>query len=86
MAAAIGHGVFKEGQSKNTYGTGLFLLANIGTKLRIVEQGLLTSVLYQKDQFSKPVYAFEGAIECGGSTINWARDKMKLFTDYEDLD
>ena len=40
------------GQSKNTYGTGLFLIANIGKKLRIVEDGLLTSVLYQKDSMS----------------------------------
>ncbi len=46
MAACIGHGLFQPGTSKNTYGTGLFLLANIGENLRIVDDGLLTSVLY----------------------------------------
>jgi glycerol kinase len=50
-------------------------------------------VLYQKDESSKPVYAFEGAVECGGSTINWARDQLcnhsakqqELFHNYDDL-
>ena len=74
MAACIGHGLFKAGTSKNTYGTGLFLLANIGEDCRIVEEGLLTSVLYQRNALSRPVYAFEGAVECGGSTINWAKN------------
>lgn len=58
-----------------------------------MEDGLLTSVLYQTNKDSKPVYCFEGAVECGGSTINWARDKMRsfslkfidFFNDFEDL-
>jgi glycerol kinase len=74
MAACIGHGLFKAGSSKNTYGTGLFLLSNIGERFKIVPEGLLTSILYQRNAQTKPIYAFEGSVECGGSTINWARD------------
>ena len=62
------------GDSKCTYGSGLFMLANIGNEVKISNQGLLTTVLYQKEN-QPPVYAFEGAIEAGGQTLNWAKDK-----------
>lgn len=58
------------------------MLANIGSEVRVDDSGILTTVLYQKNQDSKPVYAFEGSIETGGAIVNWARDKMSRSIHY----
>ncbi|KAL4512767.1 hypothetical protein ABPG72_017452 [Tetrahymena utriculariae] len=85
QAASLGHGLFQVGDSKNTYGTGCFLLVNIGNTPVYKEGGLLTTVLYKLGQDKPTYYAFEGSIEVGGSSINWARDNLGLFKTYDEL-
>eukprot|EP01016_Furgasonia_blochmanni_P056389 TRINITY_DN9605_c0_g1_i2.p1 TRINITY_DN9605_c0_g1~~TRINITY_DN9605_c0_g1_i2.p1 ORF type:complete len:545 (+),score=138.61 TRINITY_DN9605_c0_g1_i2:96-1730(+) len=85
QAASIGHGLFRPGDVKNTYGTGCFMLLNMGETLKISKAGLLTTVLFQLGGSRKPVYAFEGSIECGGSSLNWARDNLELFKDFDEM-
>ena len=63
-------------ESKNTYGTGCFMLMNIGDKPTLSEHGLLTTVAWQID--NKVVYALEGSVFIGGAVVQWLRDKMHL--------
>lgn len=77
QAALFGHGCFSAGQSKNTYGTGCFLLMNTGEKPVPSEYGLLSTVAYQHDD-AKPVYALEGSIAVAGSLVQWLRDNLGL--------
>lgn len=76
-AAMFGQGCFKAGDAKNTYGTGLFLLLNTGTKIKWSDHGLLTTVCYQIEG-QKPVYALEGSVAVGGSLVQWLRDNLQL--------
>lgn len=77
QAALVGQKCFKEGQAKNTYGTGNFLLYNTGDKAVFSKHGLLTTVGYQ---FGKqpPVFALEGSIAITGAAIKWLRDNMGI--------
>ena len=69
-AALVGQLGFSPGMAKNTYGTGCFLLYNVGEEPVISEHGLLGTVAYQfEDQ--KPVYALEGSIAVAGSAIKF---------------
>ena len=77
QAALFGQTAFEPGEAKNTYGTGLFLMMNTGTRTPS-SQGLLCTVAYQigKDQ---PVhYALEGSVSHSGSTIQWLRDQLQI--------
>jgi glycerol kinase len=66
---------------KITYGTGCFMLSNIGYE-PIFDQTFVTTILCQNA--NQRQYGFEVAIECGGGTINWAR-KIGLFNEYDEL-
>jgi len=68
-AALVGQKGFKPGQAKNTYGTGCFLLYNVGSKPVISSHGLLATVAYHFDD--KPVYALEGSIAVAGSSVKF---------------
>jgi glycerol kinase len=78
QSACLGHTLMK-GEVKSTYGTGCFILMNTGHTPVQSESGLLTTVLYKLDEESKMNYALEGALECGGVTIEWAKQNLKLF-------
>ena len=72
--------MFDEGNSKNTYGSGCFLLVNTGKKPIITEKGLLTTVNYKLGKDADTYYAFEGAVESGGNTsINPINIKLNLY-------
>lgn len=75
-AALVGQKGFTPGMAKNTYGTGCFLLYNIGTTPVISTHGLLTTVAY--DFGGKPVYALEGSIAVAGSSIKFLVDNFKF--------
>ncbi|MCK2199859.1 glycerol kinase GlpK [Corynebacterium callunae] len=77
QAALFGQGGFAAGDAKNTYGTGLFLLMNTGTELKISEHGLLSTVAYQI-QGKDPVFALEGSVSMGGSLVQWLRDNLQI--------
>jgi glycerol kinase len=73
-AALVGQKGFSPGRAKNTYGTGCFLLYNIGDKPVISKNGLLTTVAYDFD--GKPQYALEGSIAVAGSSIKFLQNNF----------
>ena len=76
QAALFGQTCFEAGESKNTYGTGCFLLVNTGDKPVLSKNGLLTTVAWQSgDQVT---YALEGSVFIGGAVVQWLRDEMRL--------
>src|SRR5690625_4775018 len=77
QSALFGQAAFSEGEAKNTYGTGLFMLLNTGEQPRWSDNGLLTTVAFQCEG-QKPVYALEGAVAVGGSLIQWLRDQLGI--------
>ena len=77
QAATIGQACFKKGQSKSTYGTGCFLLMNIGSKFKLSKNKLLTTVAYKIG--NQKMYCYEGSIFVAGSAIQWLRDKLLMF-------
>ena len=77
QSAMFGQGCFRAGSAKNTYGTGLFLLLNTGTTPKFSENGLLTTVCFQREG-ERPVYALEGSVSMGGSLVQWLRDNLQI--------
>lgn len=75
QAALFGQGGLAQQDAKITYGTGLFMLLNTGTKPVHSDSGMLTTVAYQK-QGEPPMYALEGSVAIGGSLIQWLRDQL----------
>lgn len=82
QAALFGQACFEKGMAKCTYGTGSFLLANIGDDFKLAE-GLLTTVAWQLEG-ERPVYAFEGAIFIAGAAIQWLRDGLGIIESSND--
>ncbi len=79
QGALVGQLCFSPGLAKNTYGTGCFLLANIGKTVKLSSNGLLTTVGFQLGKDKPCVYALEGSIAGAGATIQWMRDKLGFF-------
>jgi glycerol kinase len=77
QAALVGQVCFAPGQVKNTYGTGCFMLMNIGEMPSPSTCGLLTTVAYRFGT-AKPVYALEGSIAIAGALVQWLRDNLGL--------
>lgn len=76
QAALFGQTCFYEGEVKNTYGTGCFLLMNTGEKPVFSQNGLLTTIAWGIDGTIN--YALEGSIFVAGAAIQWLRDGMRL--------
>ncbi len=83
QAALFGQRCFEPGETKNTYGTGCFLLTNSGTVAKDSNSGILTTIAATlKDE---PVqYACEGSVFVGGAIIQWLRDEMGLIDESKD--
>ena len=77
QAALFGQGCFEPGQAKNTYGTGCFLLMNVGAEFVVSTQGLLTT-LNAQTRPGAPSYALEGSVFIGGAVMQWLRDELKI--------
>lgn len=75
QAALFGQCCFEEGETKNTYGTGCFLLMNTGNKAIISDNGLITTIAADTDGVR---YALEGSVFVAGAAIQWLRDEMKM--------
>lgn len=84
QAALFGQLCFDKGLSKNTYGTGCFLLQNIGEKPVKSENKLLTTVAWQID--GKIEYAMEGSVFIGGAVIQWLRDSLEIIERSADVE
>ncbi len=85
QAALFGQACFSPGESKCTYGTGCFMLTNIGAEPCVSEHGLLTTVAYRIEGKS-PVYALEGSVAVAGALIQWVRDDLGLVKSAKELD
>ncbi|MBK66073.1 MAG: glycerol kinase [Chloroflexi bacterium] len=84
QSSAIGQACFEKSEVKSTYGTGCFLLMNIGEKFQLSKNKLLTSVAYKIN--NKKMYCFEGSIFVAGSAIQWLRDKLFFFEDSKETE
>ena len=76
QAALFGQNCFERGMAKNTYGTGCFLLMNIGTEPRISENRLITTIAWS--QGGRLEYALEGSVFIGGAVVQWLRDGLGI--------
>ena len=76
QCALFGQTCFTEGEAKNTYGTGCFLLMNTGARPVCSENGLVTTIAWMLGE--KVSYALEGSIFVAGAAIQWLRDEMGL--------
>jgi glycerol kinase len=76
QAALFGQACFEPGNMKNTYGTGCFLLLNLGKKFRLSKNRLLTTLVCNSK--GGPAYGLEGGVFIGGAAIQWLRDGLEL--------
>lgn len=79
-AALVGQQGFSEGSAKNTYGTGCFLLYNVGTKPVISTHGLLATIAYDFGRGAPPIYALEGSIAVAGSAVKFMTNNLQIAT------
>jgi glycerol kinase len=76
QAALFGQLCWSAGEAKNTYGTGCFLLQNIGTEFMRSKHRLITTLAASAQK--RLEYAFEGSIFIGGAVVQWLRDNLRL--------
>lgn len=76
QAALFGQGAFEVGEVKNTYGTGCFMLMNLGDKTVKSTKGLLTTIAWGLN--GEVTYALEGSVFVAGAAIQWLRDEMRM--------
>ncbi len=79
QAATFGQAAFDKGESKNTYGTGNFLIVNTGEEIVHSTNGLITTVAYRLGD-EAPRYALEGSIAVTGSLVQWLRDNLGIIS------
>jgi glycerol kinase len=84
QAALFGQACFRPGLAKNTYGTGCFLLQNMGTEFMRSKHKLITTVAASAQ--NRLEYAFEGSIFIGGAVVQWLRDNLKLINASSDVE
>lgn len=84
-AALLGQGCVNAGDAKNTYGTGCFLLMNVGETPRVSKKGLLTTLAYKIGD-AKPCYALEGSIAIAGALVQWLRDNLGIIKESSEIE
>ncbi|XP_064826450.1 glycerol kinase isoform X2 [Oncorhynchus masou masou] len=85
-AALVGQMCFQEGQAKNTYGTGCFLLRNTGAKPVMSDHGLLTTVAYKLGRDKPACYALEGSVAIAGAVVRWLKDNLGIIQTSTELE
>jgi glycerol kinase len=83
QAALIGQRCFQPGQIKTTYGTGCFMLQNIGTDAVPSKQRLLTTIAAELN--GQTTYALEGSVFIGGAVVQWLRDGLGIIAKSSDV-
>jgi glycerol kinase len=86
QSALFGQACFDEGVVKATYGTGAFVLANVGTRRPGVVDGLVTSVAWDLGTFGPTSYALEGSAFVAGAAVQWLRDELHFIDDASELE
>lgn len=84
QAALFGQMCTKKGMVKNTYGTGCFMLMNIGEEPIKSKNNLLTTIAWKIN--GKTTYAFEGSIFIAGAVVQWLRDSLKIIKNSSDVE
>ena len=88
QASLFGQACFEPGMAKNTYGTGSFVLMNVGTTCPDPVDGLLTTIAWSLPTTTgapELTYAYEGAIFVTGSGVQWLRDGLHLIENSKDV-
>ncbi len=84
QAALFGQACFDKGSTKNTYGTGCFMLQNVGEKPVTSENRLLSTIGWNID--GQTEYALEGSVFIGGAVIQWLRDALGIIESSSDVE
>lgn len=84
QAALFGQQCFEKGDLKATYGTGAFLLVNIGNTPILSKRGLITTIAYKIN--NKITYALEGSIFIAGAALEWLKNNLEVFDSFDKLD
>ncbi|MDA3893377.1 MAG: glycerol kinase GlpK [Salinivirgaceae bacterium] len=84
QAALFGQMCTQPGMVKNTYGTGCFMLMNIGEKPVISQNNLLTTIAWKIN--NKTYYALEGSVFIAGAVVQWLRDSLKIISRSGDIE
>lgn len=71
QSALVGQQCLASGQAKATYGTGCFLLSNLGSKKVLSKNGLITTVAYKLGPDARAVYALEGSVAIAGAAVTY---------------
>lgn len=84
QAALFGQMCTQKGMVKNTYGTGCFMLMNVGNKPVLSKNNLVTTIAWQLN--GETVYALEGSIFIAGAVVQWLRDELGIITSSNDIE
>ena len=84
QSALFGQACWREGQAKNTYGTGCFMLMHTGNQFQTSQNGLITTSAAQISD--KPEFALEGSVFIGGAVVQWLRDGLHAFKNSSDIE
>ena len=82
QSSLLGQGCINKGMVKNTYGTGCFVLMNVGDSPKYSDRGLLTTCCWGDEHST--TYALEGSVFIGGAVVQWLRDGLKIIKDSTD--
>lgn len=85
-SALVGQCGFQPGQAKSTYGTGCFLLYNVGTEPVISKHGLMATVAYDFGKGHPPVYALEGSVAVAGAGVKYLINNMGFFDKSDEIE
>lgn len=80
QSSLVGNQCFSVGESKNTYGTGCFMLYNAGNEPVLSTHGLITTPGYQLGRGGTTAYALEGAVAVAGSSVQWLKNNLGLIS------
>jgi len=86
QAALVGQNCLRPGQAKCTYGTGCFLLYNVGPRIVHSNHGLISTVAYKLGPNTPPVYALEGSVACAGGAVTWLQKELQIFDKPKDIE
>jgi glycerol kinase len=84
QAALFGQNCFTRGMAKNTYGTGCFMLMNIGAEPSLSKNQLITTVAWKEG--GRTDYALEGSVFIGGAVVQWLRDGLGIIKSSADVE
>lgn len=88
QAATFGQACYMPGMAKNTYGTGCFMLLNVGTEAVASQNNLLTTVGWRHGSVAEPEtnYMLEGGVFMAGATVQWLRDGLNIIAHSSDVE